>query len=191
MHGRRSSTRKSRVYIVTTKHVWLLSRVYIVIPMWLEGVPSNTAMQRILFWQVEVSTTGILLHQQMRTVKEKEKEVIDAEDSTDKSAQILSDPKATLLPEAVVAPVQGPAGNSDAVIVENFADNRFSALADNVVDDNVVDSIEAVQAINEVQVEGVAGNENENEIPVAVVVNDSSSEDSEFVDATQVDHNEV
>jgi hypothetical protein len=42
----------SRVYIVTTKHVWLLSRVYIVIPMWLEGVPSNTAMQRILFWQV-------------------------------------------------------------------------------------------------------------------------------------------
>ncbi|KAK2360869.1 phospholipase D [Trifolium repens] len=66
MHGRRSSTRKSRVYIVTTKHVWLLSRVYIVIPMWLEGVPSNTAMQRILFWQVEVSTTGILLHQQMR-----------------------------------------------------------------------------------------------------------------------------
>jgi hypothetical protein len=126
-----------------------------------------------------------------RTVKEKEKEVINAEDSADKSAQILSDPKATLLPEAVVAPVQGPAGNSDAVIVENFADNRFSALADNVVDDNVVDSIEAVQAINEVQVEGVAGNENENEIPVAVVVNDSSSEDSEFVDATQVDHNEV
>ncbi|KAK2398043.1 hypothetical protein QL285_059551 [Trifolium repens] len=34
--------------------------------MWLEVVPSSTAMQRILFWQVEVSTTGIQLHQQMR-----------------------------------------------------------------------------------------------------------------------------
>lgn len=26
--------------------------VYIVIPMWPEGVPSSTATQRILFWQV-------------------------------------------------------------------------------------------------------------------------------------------
>ncbi|KAK2366335.1 protein CURVATURE THYLAKOID 1B, chloroplastic [Trifolium repens] len=40
--------------------------VYIVIPMWSKGVPSSTTMQQILFWQVEVSTTGIQLHQQMR-----------------------------------------------------------------------------------------------------------------------------
>lgn len=31
--------------------------VYIVIPMWPEGVPSSTATQRILFWQV-----GFLYH---------------------------------------------------------------------------------------------------------------------------------
>ncbi|KAK2420378.1 phospholipase D delta [Trifolium repens] len=40
--------------------------VYIVIPMWSKGVPSSTTMQQILFWQDEVSTTGIQLHQQMR-----------------------------------------------------------------------------------------------------------------------------
>jgi hypothetical protein len=124
-----------------------------------------------------------------RSEKNKDKEVINVEDSVDKNAQMLSDPKVSLMPEAVVAPVQGPAGNTDVDLVENLANNRFSALVDNVVDDNVVDSIEAVQVVNEAQVDEFAGNEIEN--PVAVEVNDSSSEDSEFVDATQAVHGEV
>ncbi|KAK2369978.1 hypothetical protein QL285_083069 [Trifolium repens] len=95
------------------------------------------------------------------------------------------------MPEAVNVPVQGPAGNSVVDNVENFVNNRFSALVDNEADDNVVDSIEVVQAVNEVQVEEVAGNENHNENPADVEVNDSSSEDSEFVDATQVDQGEL
>jgi hypothetical protein len=124
-----------------------------------------------------------------RSEKSKDKEVINVEDSVDKNAQMLSDPKVSLMPQAVVAPVQGPAGNTDVDLVENLAINRFSALVDNVVDDNVVDSIEAVQVVNEAQVDEFAGNEIEN--PVAVEVNDSSSEDSEFVDATQAVHGEV
>jgi hypothetical protein len=124
-----------------------------------------------------------------RSEKNKDKEVINVEDSVDKNAQMLSDPKVSLMPEAVVAPVQGPAGNTDVDLVENLANNRFSALVDNVVDDNVVDSIEAVQVVNEAQVDEFAGNEIES--PVAVEVNDSSSEDSEFVDATQAVHGEV
>ena len=41
--------------------------VYIVIPMWPEGVPSSASVQEILFWQVNISseifnfTNGILL----------------------------------------------------------------------------------------------------------------------------------
>ncbi|KAK2366663.1 phospholipase D delta [Trifolium repens] len=61
--------------------------VYIVIPMWPKGVPSSTTMQQILFWQVEVSTTGIQLHQQMRCSSsychESSRHGVDSDDDID------------------------------------------------------------------------------------------------------------
>ncbi|WJX83945.1 hypothetical protein P8452_66568 [Trifolium repens] len=126
-----------------------------------------------------------------RSEKNKSKEVINVEDSVDTNAHSLSAPKDNLMPEAVVAPMQVPAGNSVADNVENLENNRFSALVDNVDDDNVVEPIEVVPVLNEVQIDDVAGSENLIENPVDGEVNDSSSEDSEFVDATQVVHGEV
>jgi hypothetical protein len=128
-----------------------------------------------------------------RTEKKQDNEVINVEDSADKNAPILSDPKVSMMPEAGVVPGQGLAGTSAVGIVENLANNRFSALVDDVVEDIGVDTNEAVHVANETHVDTVVGNNNDLdvEIPEAVEVTDSSSQDSEFVDATQVDQGEL
>jgi len=36
--------------------------VYVVIPMWPEGIPNGTAVQEILFWQVRISFKRLFIN---------------------------------------------------------------------------------------------------------------------------------
>jgi hypothetical protein len=128
-----------------------------------------------------------------RTEKNKNKEVINVVDSAEKSDPILPEPNVSLQQVPVATPVLGIAGTSDAVPGEIVGINSFAALADEVVEDIGVDTNEVVQVDNESQTgAGVSiGNELNVEVPVAVDDYDSSSQDSEFVDATEVDHGEL
>jgi hypothetical protein len=152
---------------------------------WVQNYDEGSKEQKNNGKNKKEATVKYVQRKDGRSEQNKSKEVIIVENSAGKVDPKQTGPKDPL--QADAAPVQGDEDTSIAGIVENG--NRFTTLVEDDGDDigNETTVVDLVGNVTNDDVVVESDKELNVEVPVAGDESDSGSQDSEFVDATQID----